>query len=306
MVYRLITAKTYESEMFERASKKLGLDQAIFMGGDWKATKDDGKVKDKMNKNEVETLLKKGILGLINDENKESQRFMEQDIEDILANNTKVAKVSMLSGSYTFQKSSFVSEKTDANLSVDDPNFWNIVLKNQESIPKQLLEELESSKDINKSYEEQKIFMLKLSDSVYKVIENKLNVEGYNADDEKNVMDILNRICTSKQFHKTYRDFALQWSYEIARPNRRIKKVLAHELEIAKASTKSESSRTRAKKGEAAGSDEEQVFNEEGEEEVGGEEEFLKDFEEEEDEGLANKKISNKMKGTKFINDFFF
>lgn len=46
-VYRLITAKTYEAEMFERATKKLGLDQAIFMGGAFQSTgidmkKDDG------------------------------------------------------------------------------------------------------------------------------------------------------------------------------------------------------------------------------------------------------------------------
>ncbi len=37
-VYRLITAKTYEAEMFERATKKLGLDQAIFMGGAFQST----------------------------------------------------------------------------------------------------------------------------------------------------------------------------------------------------------------------------------------------------------------------------
>ena len=46
MVYRFITKKTYEAEMFERATKKLGLDQAIFMGGEFKsagASKDDSK-----------------------------------------------------------------------------------------------------------------------------------------------------------------------------------------------------------------------------------------------------------------------
>ena len=36
VVYRLITMKTYEAEMFERATKKLGLDQAIFLGGTFK------------------------------------------------------------------------------------------------------------------------------------------------------------------------------------------------------------------------------------------------------------------------------
>jgi len=302
MVYRLVTSKSYEAEMFERASKKLGLDQAIFMGGAFQSTKDDGKNKDKLNKQEVETLLKKGILGLITDENKESQQFMEKDIDDILSNNTHIAKYSMLSGSYTFQKSTFVSEKTDQDLNVDDPNFWNKVLKNQESVPKQLLDELDNSKNIGKSYEEQKIFMIKLSDSVYKVIENKLNVMGYNADDEKHVMDILNRIITSKQFHKTYRDFALQWSYDIARPHRRIKKVLAAEFEISKPSgvSRSDSSRTRnAKKGD--GSDEEQVFNDEGEEIV--EEEFHNFDEEavEDDDSVNNKKLSTKMKGTKWV-----
>ena len=35
-VYRLVTSKTYEAEMFERASKKLGLDKAIMYGGDFK------------------------------------------------------------------------------------------------------------------------------------------------------------------------------------------------------------------------------------------------------------------------------
>jgi len=62
--------------MFERATKKLGLGQAIFMGGEFKSTgnsvgtgsgnvKDDGK---RLGKTEVESLLKRGILGLMNEE----------------------------------------------------------------------------------------------------------------------------------------------------------------------------------------------------------------------------------------------
>ena len=38
-VYRLITNNTYESEMFQRASKKLGLDKAIFLDGSFAKTK---------------------------------------------------------------------------------------------------------------------------------------------------------------------------------------------------------------------------------------------------------------------------
>ena len=38
-VYRLLTKGTYEFEMFKRASKKLGLDQAIFLDGSFAKTK---------------------------------------------------------------------------------------------------------------------------------------------------------------------------------------------------------------------------------------------------------------------------
>lgn len=41
-VYRLVTARTYESDMFDRASKKLGLNTAVFHRGafDSKTRKD--------------------------------------------------------------------------------------------------------------------------------------------------------------------------------------------------------------------------------------------------------------------------
>lgn len=134
-MYRFVTKKTYEAEMFERATKKLGLDQAIFMGGEFKqvaAGKDDSK---KLGKADVENLLKKGILGLVNEEeeNKRSNEFFEEDIDSILKNNTRIAKYSVINGSYSFSKGSFVSKNADMDLKIDDPNFWSKVLKNQES-----------------------------------------------------------------------------------------------------------------------------------------------------------------------------
>jgi chromodomain-helicase-DNA-binding protein 7 len=44
-----------------------------------------------------------------------------------------MAKYSLINGSYTISKQSFVSEKTDQTLSLQDPNFWQIILKNSES-----------------------------------------------------------------------------------------------------------------------------------------------------------------------------
>jgi chromodomain-helicase-DNA-binding protein 7 len=67
-VYRLVTKNTYEAEMFERATRKLGLDQAIFMGGAFKRPEEQLPEQRKLTKQEVEILLKKGILGLVGNE----------------------------------------------------------------------------------------------------------------------------------------------------------------------------------------------------------------------------------------------
>ena len=40
----------------------------------------------------------------------------------------------MINGTYTISKQSFVSEKTDKNIDIQDPNFWSIILKNMETM----------------------------------------------------------------------------------------------------------------------------------------------------------------------------
>ena len=56
--------------MFKRSSKKLGLDQAIFLTGDFNNETEGFKNKNEINKltpKEVELLLKKGMIGLFQD-----------------------------------------------------------------------------------------------------------------------------------------------------------------------------------------------------------------------------------------------
>lgn len=60
-VYRLITKNTYEAKMYERAVAKLGLDQAIFLGGEFKSANNnatDNPQQKKLSKKEMEILLK--------------------------------------------------------------------------------------------------------------------------------------------------------------------------------------------------------------------------------------------------------
>ncbi len=155
----------------------------------------------------MEILLKKGILGLIKEDGDatKTHSFMEEDIEDILKNNSRIAKYSLINGTYTFSKSSFISNKTDATINLDDPNFWEIVLKNQDSKSKKLFNEILSGEDQLSDFEFQKSFMLRLSEIVNGLIESKLNIVGYNADEEATTQDILNKIIYERVFHKVRR-----------------------------------------------------------------------------------------------------
>jgi SNF2 family DNA or RNA helicase len=64
-IYRLVTSRSFEQEMFDRASKKLGLEQAVL--GTFGQENED----DKPTSKEMETLLKRGAYALLEDENDE-------------------------------------------------------------------------------------------------------------------------------------------------------------------------------------------------------------------------------------------
>jgi chromodomain-helicase-DNA-binding protein 7 len=233
-VYRLITKKSYESEMFERASKKLGLDQAIFLGGAFHSTSktenEDGNLK-KLNKNEIEILLKKGIMGLLDNDTETDQA--EQDIDEIIKN-SRVAKYSLINGSYSFSKTSFTAKETDQTLQMDDPNFWSLVFKNTESECERFFKtynEIEDSKSFA-DLEVQKRFMTSLMILVNKLIEAKMKVDGYSVDDENKLNEILTKITCHQHFHKNYKDVAYQMIMEIQKPSRRCKNIDISKLDI--------------------------------------------------------------------------
>lgn len=129
-IYRLITSRSFETEMFDRASKKLGLEQAVLGTFD---NDDDGKPTAK----EMEQLLKKGAYALLEDDNDEiTKSFCADDIESILAKRTRTRVVegtktaSWLNKKGMVTKSKFTSESDAAALDMDDPNFWEKVMPN--------------------------------------------------------------------------------------------------------------------------------------------------------------------------------
>ena len=123
-IYRLITRNTYEREMFDRASLKLGLDKAVLQSMN---TNQGSKTSEKANalsKKEVEDLLKKGAYGALMDDENAGDKFCEEDIDSILERRTTTVTVD--SGNQaggSFAKATFASADT-ADISVDDPDFW--------------------------------------------------------------------------------------------------------------------------------------------------------------------------------------
>ncbi|KAJ3218851.1 choline dehydrogenase 7 [Dinochytrium kinnereticum] len=129
-IYRLVTRNTYEREMFDRASLKLGLDKAILQRMDAQSAygaedpSDASKVAA-LTKTEIEELLKKGAYGAFMDDDASNQ-FCEEDIDQILQRRTQVIKHdNTTEKSSIFSKASFATNEEKVDL--DDPDFWDKV-----------------------------------------------------------------------------------------------------------------------------------------------------------------------------------
>ncbi|XP_010788750.1 chromodomain-helicase-DNA-binding protein 9-like [Notothenia coriiceps] len=130
-VYRLITRNSYEREMFDRASLKLGLDKAVLqsmsgrdnsLGG---ATGGAAPPQQQLSKKEIEDLLRRGAYGAIMDDEDEGAKFCEEDIDQILQRRTKTITIESEGRGSTFAKASFVASGNRTDISLDDPNFWD-------------------------------------------------------------------------------------------------------------------------------------------------------------------------------------
>ncbi|XP_075384855.1 chromodomain-helicase-DNA-binding protein 6 isoform X2 [Tenrec ecaudatus] len=120
-VYRLITRNSYEREMFDKASLKLGLDKAVLQDINRKGSTNGVQ---QLSKIEVEDLLRKGAYGALMDEEDEGSKFCEEDIDQILQRRTHTITIQSEGKGSTFAKASFVASGNRTDISLDDPNFW--------------------------------------------------------------------------------------------------------------------------------------------------------------------------------------
>lgn len=116
-VYRLVTRGTYELEMLDRASKKLGLDHAILDGAEVLK-------QSPMAAKEIEKLLRRGVYDIIKDDS-EIDKFCEADIEQILDSRSKSFTRDVIQSDSLFSKAKFDPEKD--TLDMNSREFWSVV-----------------------------------------------------------------------------------------------------------------------------------------------------------------------------------
>lgn len=124
-IYRLITRNSYEREMFDKAGLKLGLDKAILQRMNHM---EEGKetVQQMKKEDTIQLLLRKGAYGVLMDTDDASQRFCEEDIDQILERRTHIVKHS--EGGNVFSKATFQVDELNG-----DPFFWENLLNQKKS-----------------------------------------------------------------------------------------------------------------------------------------------------------------------------
>jgi Helicase conserved C-terminal domain/PHD-finger len=128
-VYRLITRNSYEATMFERATKKLSLEQAV-LGGEATAMMVSGRQRDA---NEIERMIRLGAAAVLTndreasagctDTDADANAFMQSSIEELLNTRTRTVEVSDVGFGFGSSTASSGSE-----IDVNAEDFWEHVL----------------------------------------------------------------------------------------------------------------------------------------------------------------------------------
>lgn len=136
MVYRLLTRKTYEMQMFHQASMKLGLDRAVLAHARIEHEEEERRHSQKkrnesslgMGTKEIDELLKRGAYDVFREDDTEQNEFVEADIDSILQRRAhKIVYDNTGAASSTlgnFSKASFVSADEKEDVDINDPDFW--------------------------------------------------------------------------------------------------------------------------------------------------------------------------------------
>lgn len=235
-VFRLISKKTYEVEMFERASKKLGLDQAVFLTSSFGTGKEDkikGDELTKLNPKEIELLLRKGMLGLLEEEAGAEAAQFNMNVDEIIEN-ARVANYSFIRGAYTFAKTQFASDEKELKIQIDDPDFWKKVFVDSIGPAEKLLKQYHKLVKSNgiKVLENQKKLFLDFSSAIYAYMEDRVKSEGYCAETENKFSELLSDFSSNHDLNPVIKDLLDQLSVDFEKKSRRMRKIDEKQLTL--------------------------------------------------------------------------
>ena len=147
-VYRLITRRSFEAEMFHRASRKLGLEQAVLGSSKmFNQEEIEDQQQTKIDAKEMEQLLREGAYAVLMDDNtEEEEAFMAEDIDTLLNQRAHTIVTEGVKATESWlnkqedgkkkprksraKKSIFTGDGATefAEVDVNDPDFWRKVL----------------------------------------------------------------------------------------------------------------------------------------------------------------------------------
>ncbi|RHY80946.1 hypothetical protein DYB31_016340, partial [Aphanomyces astaci] len=238
----LVTKKTYEAQMFEIASKKLGMHHAVFETGGVRKDfdgNDDSNMMSLMSldKDKVEMMIRYGAYAIMNsdEEDPENAKINELDIDQLLSSSRTIrydptgAKTEESSGAaLSFSKASFTAETSDATIDFEDAQFWDKVLG-----PKtiQLLTtQVENGSLLQATLPDIKAFLTSLRELARQLVKHRQKGEKNPEADQ--ILSILIELKVRGPVNKqvNVKTIATDWLEVIERPKRRRNQEVESEL----------------------------------------------------------------------------
>ncbi|ETI47297.1 hypothetical protein L914_08170 [Phytophthora nicotianae] len=255
-IYRLVTKKTYEAQMFEIASKKLGMHHAVFETGGVRNEFDgeddsSGNMMSLMSldRDKVEMMIRYGayaIMGEEDEQDPENRAINELDIDHLLQTSRTIRYDPTKSGenaegdednsadgdsdakpttasqasALSFSKATFTSESADTTIDFNDEKFWEKVLGPK---PVQvLMTKVQEGWLKTASQDDVKEFLSQLRELARAVVKERQR--GKSLADADQVLAILIELkvtgCVIKGVVNV-REVATEWLQVIERPRRR-------------------------------------------------------------------------------------
>lgn len=205
-VYRLITRRSFEAEMFHRASRKLGLEQAVLGSRDFNADEVEDQQKVKIDAKEMEQLLREGAYSvLLEDDADDMNAFIAQDIDTILDQRAHIIVTEGGKPTESWlnkqqqdkskkkpraKKSTFTANGESSSEYVDidlnDPDFWKKVLPDLVT-PEMMLQRLIGFKEIDTSPTDRTAFCTKFMKDMSQMMNGILDLQrrGHLPENEK-------------------------------------------------------------------------------------------------------------------------